>query len=83
MQTSPGRYITPVTWLEAPEWLTPEEAAALTGHSLEAIQAIIQVGGVELKDGDAVLIDRRSLHEFQETLAEVIHWPDDDEDGGD
>ena len=79
MQKSPSRWVTPVTWLEAPEWLTPEEAAALTGHTLDAIHAIIQTGGVELKDGDVVLIDRRSLHEFQETLAEVIHWHDDDD----
>ncbi len=70
------QYITPVVWLEAPEWLTPEEAAALTGHTLEAIQEIIDCGGVELKDGPAVLIDKASLHEFQETLVELAHWND-------
>ena len=74
MQTSPGQYVTPVTWLAAPEWLTPAEAAAITGHSLETIQEIIDVGGVELKDGDVVLIEKRSLYDFQESLAEVLHW---------
>ncbi len=74
MQTSPKQYVTPVTWLEAPEWLTPQEASALTGHSLAEIQAIIEEGGVELKDGDQVLIEKRSLYDFQETLAEMLHW---------
>lgn len=74
MLTSPDRIITPVTWLEAPEWLTPEQAAALTGHSLENIQAIVQDGGVELKDGDCVLIEKGSLYDFQETWVELLHW---------
>lgn len=76
MGTSPGQYITPVTWLEAPDWLTPEEAAAITGHTLAEIQEIIDAGGVELKDGDQVLIEKGSLHDFQECLAEVLHWND-------
>jgi hypothetical protein len=83
MTLSPERYVTPVTWLAAPEWLTLEQAAALTGHSVETIQAIIEAGGVELKDGEPVLIERRSLHEFQVALAEVIHWHDDDDDDDD
>jgi len=37
----------------------------LTGHSLEDIQAIVQDGGVELKDGYRVLIEKGSLYAFK------------------
>jgi hypothetical protein len=78
MQVSPERrIITPVTWLAAPEWLTPQQAAAITGHPLEIIQAVSAEGGVELQeDGDQVLIEKSSLYEFQESLLEVLHWND-------
>ena len=31
LQFVPPRMLTPVIWLEAPEWLTPEEASELPG----------------------------------------------------
>ena len=76
MQESPRRrVVTPVTWLAAPDWLTLQQAAELTGHSLDNIQEIVRTGGVELrKDGDRVLIEKRSLYDFQETLMELSHW---------
>jgi len=75
MESSPKQYVTPVTWLAAPGWLTPQQAAALTGHSLEDIQRIMAEGAVELgQDSDQVLIEKDSLYEFQETLVELSHW---------
>ena len=67
----------PLAWIEAPEWLTPEEAAELSGHSLEAIQWLIDDDAVDLMEsGNGWLIEKESLHEFQESLALVLHWND-------
>jgi hypothetical protein len=72
----PPKITTPVTWLAAPEWLTPQQAADLTGHPLEHIRQIIEHGAVELKDSDQTLIHRDSLHDYQLDLIEVLHWND-------
>ncbi len=76
MQESPKRpMVTPATWWAADAWLTLAQAAELTGRSLEEIQTILQVGGLELREeGGQVLIDKNSLYDFQETLAEILHW---------
>ena len=37
---------------------------------------MIDDGAVDLKDEDAILIEKRSLIEFQEALALVAHWND-------
>jgi hypothetical protein len=70
------RIITPVTWLFAPEWLTVEQACELSGHDRGVMLHIVETGGVDLKDTDdgTVLIEKRSLYEFQEALALVLHW---------
>jgi hypothetical protein len=69
------RIATPVDWLFAPEWLTVQQACELSGWDLESMQEIIDVDGVDLNH--AGLIHKQSLLEFQETLAEVLHWDDD------
>jgi hypothetical protein len=66
------RIITPVVWLEAPDWLTIEEACFLSGWDRASMMEIIAEGGVDLND--AGLIEKESLHEFQESLALVLHW---------
>lgn len=68
------RVATPVDWLFAPDWLTIEQACELSGWDPETMQEIIDEGGVDLND--AGLIEKQSLHDFQETLAEVLHWYD-------
>jgi hypothetical protein len=69
------RIITPVTWLAASDWLTIQQAMALSGHDADTVKWLILDGGVDAKrDGDTWLIDKASLHEFQEALAEVLHW---------
>jgi hypothetical protein len=68
------RVATPVDWLFAPTWLTVQQACELSGWDPESLQEIIDEGGVDLND--AGLIHKQSLYEFQETLAEVLHWDD-------
>jgi len=68
------RIATPVDWLFAPEWLTVEQACELSGWDPETMQEILDVDGVDLNH--AGLIHQQSLLEFQETLAEVLHWDD-------
>jgi hypothetical protein len=62
-------------WAFAPDWLTLEVSAFLSGHDLDTIRALILDGGVDAKqDGSDWLIDKGSLYEFQETLLEVWQW---------
>jgi hypothetical protein len=68
------RIATPVDWLFAPDWLTVRQACELSGWDPKSMQEIIDVDGVDLDD--AGLIHKQSLLEFQETLAEVLHWYD-------
>jgi len=72
IQSVPPRVITPVTWIEAPEWLTIEEACYLSGWDRDSMLEIIDEGGVDLNDEG--LIEKESLYEFQESLALVLHW---------
>ena len=61
-----------VTWGYAPNWLTIEEACELSGHDLDTMRQIIDVDGVDLNEDG--LIEKRSLHDFQESLALVLNW---------
>jgi hypothetical protein len=64
--------VTPAAWIYAPDWLTIREACKLSGWDQDSMLEIIAEGGVDLDD--AGLIDKQSLHEFQESLALVLHW---------
>jgi hypothetical protein len=68
------RVATLVDWLFAPEWLTLQQACELSGRDPESLQEIVDEGGVDLNN--AGLIHKQSLYEFQEALAEVLHWYD-------
>ncbi len=68
------RTATLVDWLFAPEWLTVEQACFLSGWDTASMLEIMDEGGVELNN--AGLIEKRSLLEFQETTALVLHWDD-------
>lgn len=47
----------------------------LSGHDEDTVKWLILDGGVDARqDGDTWLIDKMSLHEFQEALALVLHW---------
>jgi len=75
LQSMPVRITSPVVWLEAPEWLTPEEAAYLSGYDLETIHWMIQDGAVDTRqDGEVWLIEKESLLEFREALSDVLRW---------
>ena len=72
-----SRMATPVTWAFAPDWLTVEQASYPSGHDDDTVKWLILDGGVDAKqDGDTWLIDKESLHEYQEALALVLHWWD-------
>ncbi len=61
-----------VTWLFAPEWLTVEEAAQLTGRDPETIQELVARGCLDTKEiAGAIRIEKHSLRECHETLFEV------------
>ena len=66
------RIVTPLTWATAPKWLTPEQAAFLSGHSMDYVQWMIDDDAVDLDDNG--LIEKRSLWNFQESLALVLNW---------
>lgn len=68
------RIITPVVILEAPDWLTFEQAVWLSGWDRDIMAHIVEIGGVDLND--AGLIDKESLLEFQETMLEIWTWND-------
>lgn len=77
--TSPsnGQHTMPatiVTWAFAPEWLTPADAASLMGpaYSADAIVTLIEIGGIVAEPSpDGLLIEKRSLKEYQESLWEL------------
>lgn len=64
--------VTLVTWAQFPEWLTPDQAAFLTGHSLDYIQWMIEDGCVECDLNG--LLWKPDLALFQESLADVLSW---------
>ncbi len=66
-----------VTWLAAPDWLTPSEAAALLGpnEDVTSILALMQTGAVDWEEIDGrLLIEKRSLREYQDSLWEVLTY---------
>jgi hypothetical protein len=63
-----------VTWAFAPEWLTPDEAAGLMGpaYSADAIVTLSEIGGIVAEPSpNGLLIEKRSLKEYQESLWEL------------
>lgn len=72
------RMPTLVDWAFAPEWLTPAQAAALMGpaYSADSILALVDLGAVDTKAGPALLIEKRSLREYRESLWEVLTYDD-------
>ena len=61
-------------WLFSPDWLTFEQVCFLFGWNADEMREIIGEGGVDLNlEG---LIEKRSLREFNECLAMVLHWDD-------
>jgi hypothetical protein len=65
--------MTLVSWAFAPEWLTIEEASALSGHPLEVLDWLIEDGALDTRrDGGGWLIEKESLWEFREALLEVL-----------
>lgn len=69
-----ARIATPVDWLFAPDWLSLGQACLLSGWDHGAMLEIVTDGGVDLDS--AGRIEKRSLWEFQEALALVLHWND-------
>lgn len=63
------RVITPVVWLEAPDWLTLEGVSFLTGYDVATVHWLADDGAFDLRDDG--LIDKASVREFQEALLEV------------
>lgn len=69
--------VTPVTWAFAPDWLTIEQACFLSGWDPVGMLEIIDEGGIDAdQNAGAWLIEKRSLWEFQESLADILHWND-------
>jgi hypothetical protein len=69
------RIATMVDWAFAPDWLTVQQAVELSGHDVDTVRWLIEDGAVDTRrDGDTWLIEKESLYEFQEALAEVLHW---------
>ena len=64
--------VTMVTWAFAPEWLSLEEAAQLSGHSEALLLELIQDGALEAEPGaGGWKIEKASLREFQEALFDL------------
>jgi hypothetical protein len=68
------RIATGVDWAFAPEWLTIEQASALSGWTPMQMLDIIEQDGVELADSDEILISKQSLLDYQETCAQILHF---------
>jgi hypothetical protein len=71
MENTPPATATGMDWAFAPDWLTLEEACFLSGHDRGTMLSIVDEDGVDLNTEG--LIEKRSLWEFQTTLAEVLH----------
>jgi hypothetical protein len=63
-----------VDWITAPQWIDHAAACFLSGYDQQTLQAIIDVGGVDLND--AGQIERESLWDFLEADVLVQHWED-------
>ena len=72
-----NRRVTPVAWAFAPEWLTLAQAAHLSGHDESFLGDIVNDGGIDSRFVDgSLLVSRNDLHEYQSSLALVLHWND-------
>jgi hypothetical protein len=60
--------------MEAPEWLTVQEACRLSGWDSLSMLEIMSDGGVDVNTEGR--IDKQSLYDFQQCLALVLHWHD-------
>lgn len=75
MTVQTTRVVTPVSWAFAPPWVTVQQACELSGHDGDTMRWMMQDGAVDTKEiGGETLIEKWSLHEYQEALAEVLHW---------
>ena len=63
-----------IDWLFAPEWVTFGVACFLSGWDADSMREIIREGGVDVNTEG--LIEKRSLHEFNECAALIAHWDD-------
>lgn len=74
LELHPAGFASPVTWALAPEWVTPLEAAQLLGrnYTADTIWSLIGIDAVvwEIVDGE-VMIETRSLEEFQEAMLDI------------
>ena len=68
------RIASPVDWLFSPDWLMFEQACFLSGWNTEEMREIIDEGGGDLNTEG--LIEKRSLREFNESVALMAHWDD-------
>ena len=72
-----ARIVTPVHWIVAPEWLTVEQACDLSGHDRGTMLQMAKDRVVDVeREGSTWLIEKKSLWEYQETLALLLHWDD-------
>ena len=77
LQAIEPRMINLAKWLEAPQFLSPDEAARLAGRSRDDIDRMIDDDAVELvEEGSGYLIEKQSLYDFEESLEIVQHWDD-------
>ncbi|MFW6116264.1 MAG: hypothetical protein ACOC6F_00920, partial [bacterium] len=68
------RTVTPVAWMEAPQWLTVRQACRLSGWDEPSMLEIVRDGGVDVNTEGQ--IEKQSLYDFQQCLALVLHWDD-------
>jgi hypothetical protein len=59
-------------WVLSPEWLTVDDASALSGLPLDVVRRAMADWCLGLNDDG--LINRSSLWEFLESLALLLHW---------
>jgi hypothetical protein len=58
--------------MEAPQWLTVQEACQLSEWDGPTMLDIVDDGGVDVNTEG--LVEKESLRDFQECLALVLHW---------
>lgn len=67
-------FVTPVTWLEAPAWLTVPEAARLVGLACAEVLWLVQDGSIEAQGlGGDMRIDKASLAEWLEAFEDLAY----------
>jgi len=69
----PGK-VTPVSWLEAPDWLTETEAARLAGLTVEAVRWLVADGSLDAQGlGGDLRIEKASLSEWLDALEDLAY----------